>query len=137
MQQNKLKNNTKDCLKMIIIKEMECYNIKMEIIIKALLNKICSMEQGNSKISLLTSKASLKITCLMENAQLYIQADKNIREIFYKEKKTDMEFTYTKTVVNIQEDSKMMLNKVQAKFYIHQEIILKVIFKMINRYKDN
>jgi hypothetical protein len=44
MQQNKLKNNTKDCLKMIIIKEMECYNIKMEIIIKALLNKICSME---------------------------------------------------------------------------------------------
>jgi hypothetical protein len=48
-----------------------------------------------------------------------------------------MEFTYTKTVVNIQEDSKMMLNKVQAKFYIHQEIILKVIFKMINRYKDN
>ena len=73
----------------------------------------------------------------MENAWLYIQADKNIREILYKEKKTDMEFTYTKTVVNIQEDSKMMLNKVQDKFYIHQEIILKVIFKMTNRYKDN
>lgn len=73
----------------------------------------------------------------MENVWLYIQTDKNIRETLYKEKKTDMEFTYTKTVVNIQEDSKMMLNKVQDKLYIHQEIILKVIFKMINLYKDS
>ena len=137
MQQNKQRNNIRDCLKMIIMKEMECQNIKMEITIKALLDKICLMEWDNSKISLFILKGNLKITCLMENAQPCIQTDKNIREIFYKEKRTDMEFTYTKSVVNIQENSKMTLNKVQDKSYIHQEIILKVIFKMINRYKDN